>query len=98
MRRRLVGLVAAACVAVSAMVGMASPAAAVTNGSPDNGAHPMVGIVVFYDAAGAPLHRCSGTMISGTTMLTAGHCTAGTASARAWFGALLRCRGVRSLH
>jgi len=63
----------------------AGPAGAVTNGQPDNGAHPMVGLLVFYDAAGNPTHRCSGTMISATRVLTAGHCTFQTASAQIWF-------------
>jgi V8-like Glu-specific endopeptidase len=49
-----------------------------------------VGLVVFYNSAGSPLHRCSGTMVSPTTLLTAGHCTAGTAAARVWFDELAR--------
>jgi hypothetical protein len=31
------------------------------------------------------LHRCTGTLISATVVLTAGHCTFGIASAEAWF-------------
>jgi hypothetical protein len=62
-----------------------SPAAAVTDGVPDGGAHPYVGLVVFYDAAGNPTHRCSGTLLSPTVFLTAGHCTVDTASAQVWF-------------
>ena len=81
MRRRLLALVAA----VSVVVGVAAPVEAVRNGQPDNGAHPYVGLVVFYDAGGAPTHRCSGTMISSTVLLTAGHCTFGAASAQVWF-------------
>ena len=81
MRTRFVAALAVLIVAV----GFASPAKAVTNGQPDNGAHPYVGLVVFYDAGGTPLHRCSGTMISSTALLTAGHCTFGTASAQVWF-------------
>jgi hypothetical protein len=74
-----------ALVGALALLGLSAPAEAVTNGQPDNGAHPYVGLVVFYDAGGAPTHRCSGSMISATTLLTAGHCTAGTASAQVWF-------------
>ena len=37
---------------------------AVTNGTPDNGAHPSVGLMVADDADGNPLWRCSGTLIS----------------------------------
>jgi secreted trypsin-like serine protease len=79
-KRLLAALAAALC-----FVGLSTPADAITNGQPDNGAHPYVGLVVFYDAAGTPTHRCSGTMISRRTLLTAGHCTAGTASAQVWF-------------
>ena len=81
MRRRLLALVAA----VSVVVGIAAPVEAVRNGQPDNGAHPFVGLVVFYDAGGTPTHRCSGTMINSTVLLTAGHCTFGAASAQVWF-------------
>ena len=81
MRKRLFAAVAAALVAI----GVAAPAEAVTNGQPDNGAHPFVGLVVFYNSAGTPTHRCTGTMISAHTLLTAGHCTFGAASAQVWF-------------
>jgi secreted trypsin-like serine protease len=84
MKPRLIAALAAALT----LIGLAAPADAVTNGQPDNGAHPYVGLVVFYNAAGTPLHRCSGTMVSATTLLTAGHCTAATASARVWFDEL----------
>jgi V8-like Glu-specific endopeptidase len=66
------------------MVG-AGPAGAVTDGVPDDNAHPYVGLAVFYDAVGVPTHRCSGTMISPDVFLTAGHCTDGAASAQVWF-------------
>ena len=55
MRARLL----AALAAVFVVAGLSTPADAVTNGEPDNGAHPYVGLVVFYDAAGTPTHRCS---------------------------------------
>jgi len=62
------------------------PAAAVTNGAPDNGAHPYVGIMVADDADGNPLWRCSGALLSPTVFLTAGHCTeAPAARATIWF-------------
>ena len=54
-------------------------------GEPDGTAHPYVGLVVFYDADGNPLWRCTGTLLSRTVLLTAGHCTSGTASAQVWF-------------
>jgi hypothetical protein len=81
MRKRLIAAMTAALVGI----GVATPAEAITNGWPDGNNHPMVGLVVFYDAAGTPLHRCTGTMISSKVLLTAGHCTYGTASAQVWF-------------
>lgn len=44
-----------------------------------------MGLVVLYDVAGKRLRRCSGTLLSATTFLTAGHCTNGAASAEIWF-------------
>jgi hypothetical protein len=38
--------------------------------------HPYVGLVVFYDANGEFLWRCSGSLLTPTVFLTAGHCTA----------------------
>ncbi len=66
------------------------PALAVTFGELDNGAHPYVGIVVMYAADGTPLFRCSGTLLSPTVFLTAGHCTASSPGfdvdfAQVWF-------------
>lgn len=81
MRRRAVAVVAGFVMLLLA----AYPAGAVTDGVPDGGAHPYVGLVVFYDAAGTPTHRCSGTLLSPTVLLTAGHCTEGAASAQVWF-------------
>ncbi len=58
----------------------------VTNGNADGSAHPYVGLMVALDATGEPLWRCSGTLISPTLFLTAGHCTeAPAARATIWF-------------
>ena len=76
--RRLITLVLA-CAALLAAT--AAPAAAVTYGTPDT-EHDYVGLLVFYDADGTPLWRCTGTLISPTVVLTAGHCTFGTDSAQ----------------
>ena len=46
----------------------------ITNGSLDGAAHPAV-VLILMDSAGSPAYRCSGTLISPTVVLTAGHCT-----------------------
>lgn len=77
-----------AAAAVAAMVLFAATVAvagAITNGSPDGDAHPYVGLAVFDDADGNPMWRCSGTLLSPTLFLTAGHCTDGAAGATIWF-------------
>jgi hypothetical protein len=72
------------------VLAMVTAAAAITNGEPDNGRHPYVGLLVFdvYDpetGTSAPAWRCSGTLIAPDVVLTAGHCTDGAAAARVWF-------------
>jgi hypothetical protein len=62
------------------------PVAAVQFGQPDGDEHPFVGLLVF-DVGGSPAWRCSGTLLSPTVMLTAGHCTFGTSGGRVWFDA-----------
>src|SRR5829696_6115747 len=64
------------------------PVGAVTDGEPDGNGHPFVGLMVAQDADGNPLWRCSGTLLSPTVFLTAGHCTeAPAAHAEIWFDA-----------
>ena len=65
--RRLLTVLAG--LVVLALVG-AAPAAAITGGRPDGNAHPYVGIVLTADGA-----LCSGSLLSPTVFLTAGHCT-----------------------
>lgn len=63
-----------------------SPVRAVTDGTADGNGHPYVGLMIAYDANGSVLWRCSGTLMSSTIFLTAGHCTEAPAdSARVWF-------------
>ena len=65
-----------------------SPAAAVTDGELDGNGHPYVGLMVAQTADGTPLWRCSGTLLSPTIFLTAGHCTeAPAARVEIWFAA-----------
>jgi V8-like Glu-specific endopeptidase len=80
--RRILLLFAAA----TALLVLALPAAAVTDGELDGNGHPYVGLVVAQDANRTPLWRCSGTLISSRVFLTAGHCTeAPAAHMEIWF-------------
>ena len=63
------------------------PAAAIKNGEMDGDGHPYVGLMVAQDENGTPMWRCSGTLISPTVFLTAGHCTEGAAHVEIWFEA-----------
>ena len=64
------------------------PIRAVTDGSLDGNGHPYVGLMVAQNASGTPLWRCSGTLLSPTIFLTAGHCTeAPAAHVEIWFDA-----------
>lgn len=67
---------------------LATPAFAITGNWVEDNEHPFVGLVVFYDAAGQFIWRCSGSLISPTKLVTAGHCAdtaEGAASARVYF-------------
>jgi len=76
--RRLIPVLIAALVALA----LAAPATAITKNYVPDFEHPFVGLVVFYvadgdDAGTAPdfSHRCSGSLLTSTVFLTAGHCT-----------------------
>jgi hypothetical protein len=74
--------------ALAAIAAVATPASAITNNWVNDNEHPFVGLVVFYDAAGEFVQRCSGSLISPTKFVTAGHCTdaaAGVVTARVYF-------------
>jgi hypothetical protein len=68
---------ALAALAMVAALVATSPAHAITGGSPDR-VHTNVGFVRFTTVDGR--FRCSGTLISPTVVLTAGHCTEGPAT------------------
>lgn len=77
----LTGLLMATAVA-------APPAAAITGDYVEDFEHPFVGLAVFYDSDGEFVQRCSGSLLSSTVFLTAGHCTdgaTGAVSARVYF-------------
>jgi len=65
---------------------LAGPMAAhaIKNGDMDGDGHPYVGLMIAK-VDGVPLWRCSGTLISPTLFLTAGHCTEGATSVEVWF-------------
>ena len=62
----------------------AVPALAVTFGVPDGNGHPFVGNILFERPDG--YYSCTGTLLSPTVMLTAGHCTeeGGVTNMRTW--------------
>jgi secreted trypsin-like serine protease len=85
MVKKALAVVVAALTAV-ALSGQS--AHAVTDGELDGNRHPYVGLMVAQDAKGHPLWRCSGTLLSSTLFLTAGHCTeAPAAHIEIWFAA-----------
>lgn len=78
---RFIGLLASLLLVLVA----AQPAQAITGRFVDDFEHPFVGLAVFYDADGEFIGRCSGSLLSPTLFLTAGHCIEGADSARVYF-------------
>ena len=78
--KRLIGL--------AALLAATSSAFGITGDWLEDNVHPYVGLVVFYNAQGTFLWRCSGSLISPTKLVTAGHCAdtaEGAVSARVYF-------------
>jgi hypothetical protein len=71
-------------IVVALLAVTATAAYAITNGQPDAGRHPYVGLLVFDVAPGTPGWRCTGALIAPNVVLTAGHCTDGAVAARFW--------------
>jgi len=67
------------------MLATALPAGAITGNYVEDFEHPFVGLVVLYDENGEFMHRCSGSLLTSTVFLTAGHCTDGVTTARVYF-------------
>lgn len=78
-RVRVGGLVGGLLLVVGVVM-TAQPAVAITGGQRDE-VHTNVGVIRFTTEAGR--FRCSGTLISPTVVLTAGHCTGDTGSSPA---------------
>jgi hypothetical protein len=56
------------------VLALAGTALAITDGELDGSDHPQV-VLLLMDVGGQPAFRCSGTLLSPTVLLTAGHCT-----------------------
>lgn len=86
MKRRALVVMAVVVLALAVAV----PASAITYGVPDDYEHPYVVMLGFFSSdtefnADTWMWRCSGTLVSPTVVLTAGHCTYGPEHALVWF-------------
>jgi hypothetical protein len=86
MRKPLAALI----IASLAVIALAAPVGAITYNAEKDFEHDFVGLLVFYTTpdpeTGDPFsHRCSGTLISPTIVVTAGHCTEGVDEGRIYF-------------
>jgi hypothetical protein len=79
-------------VLVAALIGAlaiaVSPGSAITGDFIEDNEHSFVGLVVFYDEDGEFLWRCTGSLLTPTVLLTAGHCAdteGGAVTARVYF-------------
>jgi secreted trypsin-like serine protease len=78
--------VLAALTATLALALVPLSAAGITFGEVDtDNRYPFVGMIAFYNADGDYEHRCSGTLMTSTVVVTASHCADGMSSARVYF-------------
>lgn len=82
MRRKLI-LAVFSVIAVLAIA--VSPVAAITGNWVEDFDHPFVGLIVFYNADGEFIGRCSGSLLDPYNFLTAGHCVDGAETAIIYF-------------
>ncbi|MEW5956967.1 MAG: trypsin-like serine protease [Chloroflexota bacterium] len=75
MKTKTISIVAFLAIVMMFLV-IISPALAVTDGELDGEDHPWV-VLLLMEVDGEPAFRCSGTLLSPTVLLTAGHCTNG---------------------
>jgi hypothetical protein len=83
MRRVLIALST-----VVAAMALAGPASAISGALDKYNEHPFVGLVVSSDANGDYVWRCTGSLLTPTVFLTAGHCAdtvGGAVTARVYF-------------
>ena len=80
--KRILSILLAAFALVAAST---SPAHAITGNYVADNEHPFVGLVAFYDQNGEFTGRCSGSLLTPSIFLTAGHCTDGATTAVVWF-------------
>jgi hypothetical protein len=85
MKKRTIAIL----IALVLILAIAIPVAAITNGEPDAGRHPYVGLMVAgyetEDGDFLPGWRCSGALIAPDVFLTAGHCTDDSTKVVVWF-------------
>ena len=75
---------------IASAFGLAGQARAITGNYEKDFTHDFVGLVVFYtdpDPVTGDIfsHRCTGSLITSTVMVTAGHCTQGVETGRVYF-------------